>query len=59
IHAIVRERRGITADTALRLARYFGLSEGYWLNVQARYDLLVAREALAAELSRIRPRETA
>jgi antitoxin HigA-1 len=59
IHAIVRERRGITADTALRLSRYLGLSESYWLNVQARYDLLMAREALGAELARIQPRQTA
>ena len=59
IHAIVRERRGITADTALRLARYLGLSEGYWLNAQARYDLLVARDALGPELARIQPRQSA
>lgn len=59
IQAIVKGQRAITADTALRLARYFGTSEPYWQNLQARYDLLTAREAIAADLERIRPREAA
>ncbi|MEX0325481.1 MAG: HigA family addiction module antitoxin [Puniceicoccaceae bacterium] len=43
IHAIVRQGRGITADTALRLERYFGLSEGYFLRLQAHYDIRKAK----------------
>lgn len=39
IHAIIRKRRSITADTALRLERYFGVSEGYFLRLQAEYDI--------------------
>lgn len=42
INDIVRERRGVTADTAMRLARYFGGDARSWLNLQAAYDLLVA-----------------
>lgn len=59
IQLIVRGQRAITADTALRLSRYLGLTEGYWLNAQARYDLLVAREAIAQDLARIEPRTKA
>lgn len=55
IHDIVLERRGITADTALRLSRYFGNTAQYWMNMQADYDLLVAK-ASGKELSKIRPR---
>ena len=48
ISEIVRERRGITADTALRLARYFGTSPDFWLQMQMNYDLALAhREAMA------------
>jgi antitoxin HigA-1 len=43
VSKIVNEERGITADTAMRLARYFGTSEEFWMNLQSRYDLLVAR----------------
>ncbi|KVR02346.1 hypothetical protein WK11_18565 [Burkholderia ubonensis] len=39
LHEIVKERRGVTADTAYRLARYFGTSPEFWLNLQATYDL--------------------
>lgn len=42
---IVHGRRPISADTALRLSRAFGLSEGYWINLQSRYDLDMARPA--------------
>ncbi len=41
VYDIVGEKRGISADTALRLSRYFGMSEGYWINAQAHYDLEV------------------
>lgn len=48
ISEIVRERRGITADTALRLARYFGTTADFWMKMQASYDLaLASRESMA------------
>ncbi len=50
---IVAGKRGITADTDLRLCRYFGLSDGWWLRGQANYDTAVAREVMGDELSRI------
>jgi len=59
IHAIVHGKRGITADTALRLSRFFGLTENFWLNVQARYDLLTTRVAIAPDLARITPHSVA
>ncbi len=52
---IVAGRRAITADTDLRLCRFFGLSNGYWLRAQAAYDTEVAEEALADQLERIKP----
>src|SRR5712671_6945517 len=50
INEIVRGARSITANTALRLARYFGTSERFWLNLQARYDLELERDRLGARL---------
>jgi len=55
IGEIVVGKRAITADTDLRLAQYFGLSDGYWLRAQALYDTQIAREAMAETLARIRP----
>ena len=55
ISEIVAGKRGVTADTDLRLCRFFGLSKGYWLRAQAAHDTEVAEEALAGDLSRIRP----
>ena len=52
---IVAGRRAITADTDLRLCRFFGLSNGYWLRAQAAYDTEVTEEALADQLERIKP----
>src|SRR5450432_1119499 len=52
INEIVRGARAITADTALRLARHFGTTERFWLNVQAHYDLEVEKERLAGRLER-------
>jgi addiction module HigA family antidote len=52
INEIVHGTRAITADTALRLARYFGTSERFWLNLQARFDLEVQRDALGARLEK-------
>jgi len=50
---IVAGRRSVTADTDLRLCRYFGLSDGWWLRGQAAYDTAVAKESLADELAGI------
>src|SRR5205807_5357457 len=50
INEIVRGTRAISADTALRLARYFGTSERFWLNLQARYDLEVEKDRLGKRL---------
>lgn len=55
IGEIVAGKRAITADTDLRLAQYFGLSDGYWLRAQALYDTQMAREVMAETLARIRP----
>ena len=55
IGEIVAGKRAITADTDLRLCRFFGLSNGYWLRAQAAYDTEVAEEALAEELGKIKP----
>ncbi len=55
IGEIVAGRRAITADTDLRLCRFFELSNGYWLRAQAAYDTEVAQERLAVELEKIRP----
>lgn len=52
ISEIVNERRGITADTALRLARYFGMSAGFWLRLQAQYDLELAEDRVASTIRR-------
>jgi antitoxin HigA-1 len=49
---IVNERRGITADTALRFARYFKNSPAFWMNLQTRYDLEVADDEIAAKIVR-------
>jgi addiction module HigA family antidote len=52
INEIVQGKRAITADTALRLARYFGTSERFWLNLQTGYDLEIQRDALKDRLSK-------
>ena len=52
INEIVHGKRSITADTALRLARYFGTSERFWLNLQARYDLESEKDRLGRRLDR-------
>jgi len=59
INEIVHGKRGISADTALRLARYFGTTERFWLNLQGRYDLEVERDRLAERLERIQPLRSA
>ncbi len=54
---IVRERRRVTADTALRLARYFGTDAQFWVNLQGHYDLEAAADKLGAKIEeQVRPR---
>ena len=55
INEIVHGKRRITTDTALRLARYFGTSERFWLNLQDRYDIEVERDRLKPALEEIQP----
>jgi addiction module HigA family antidote len=56
LNDIVRGRRGITADSAMRLARYFGVSARFWMNLQSHYELEVAEETYGDRLGReIRP----
>jgi addiction module HigA family antidote len=52
INEIVQGKRSITADTALRLARYFGLSERFWINLQSRYDIEVEKDKLDFRLEK-------
>lgn len=55
INEIVHGKRRISADTALRLARYFGTSERFWISLQARYDLELERDHLGPTLDAIKP----
>ena len=60
VNDIVNGKRGVTADTALRLARYFGNSPEFWLNLQATFDLRGAEREVAARIEReVSPREAA
>ena len=52
INEIVHGKRSISADTALRLSRHFGMSERFWMNLQARYDIEVEKDRLAGRLDR-------
>jgi antitoxin HigA-1 len=56
INEIVLGKRSITADTDLRLSRYWGVTEGFWLRLQADHDLMQRRRQLGTELDRISPR---
>lgn len=58
IGEIVAGKRSITADTDLRLTKYFGLSKGYWLRSQALYDMQVAELAIYEQLAEIKPHPT-
>jgi antitoxin HigA-1 len=53
IERIAREELGITADTALRLAKFFGTSVGFWTNLQTRYDIRLAERAISSDLKAI------
>jgi addiction module HigA family antidote len=55
----VHGQRRISADTALRLSRFFGTSERFWINLQARYDLEIEKDRLGTELAAIEPLQTA
>ena len=59
INEIVHGQRRISADTALRLSRFFGTSERFWLNLQARYDLEIEKDRLGTELAAIEPLQAA
>lgn len=52
IYAIVQERRGVTPDTALRLARYFGTTPQFWLNLQTSYDLRIAEREVGSKIAK-------
>jgi len=58
INEIVHGKRAITADTDLRLARYFGMSEGFFIRLQADFELMERRREITGELKAIRPRVT-
>lgn len=55
IHAIINGARDITADTDLRLSKFFGLSEGYFLRLQNAYDTLEAKRKIAKQVAKIKP----
>jgi addiction module HigA family antidote len=55
IERLAREETPITADTALRLGKYFGTTPTFWMNLQIQYDLEVAEDATAADIKRIKP----
>lgn len=59
INEIVHGKRRVSADTALRLARFFGTTDRFWLNLQTRYDLEVERDHLGSSLDAIRPLKSA
>jgi addiction module HigA family antidote len=59
VNDIVLERRGISADTAVRLSRFFGTTEQFWLNLQGAYEISRVRADQAAEIERIEPRAAA
>jgi antitoxin HigA-1 len=59
INEIVHGKRRVSANTALRLARYFGTTDRFWLNLQTRYDLEVEKHHLGTALERIRPLRSA
>ena len=54
VNEIVNGKRGITPSTSLRLAKFFGNSEGFWMNLQLRWDLYNAKKSEASELKKIR-----
>lgn len=59
INEVVHGKRSITADTALRLGRYFGVEPQFWLNLQSRYELELAQERVADQVAEIKPLQAA
>lgn len=59
INEIVHGKRGISADTALRLGRYFGTTDRFWLNLQTRYDVEIVRDRIGEALESITPLQSA
>lgn len=59
INEIVHRKRGFTADTAIRLARYFGTSEEFWMNLQSDYELRLERRVTRDQVAAIAPLQTA
>ena len=59
INEIVHGKRAVTADTALRLAKFFEMSPQFWLGLQAQYDLDVAEDKILAEIERVQPLQAA
>ena len=59
INDVVREKRGISVDTALRLARYFNTTAQFWMNLQTSYDLKVAQQTIETIQQEVRPLEVA
>ena len=59
IERLVREETPVTADTALRLSRYFGTTAGFWMGMQSQYDLEIAADRIEKTLKRIAPRRAA
>lgn len=59
VNDIVLERRGVSADTAVRLSRFFGTTEQFWLNLQGAYEVSRVRSEHGAEIERIKPRAAA
>jgi len=55
VNEIINGRRGITPSTALRLAKFFGVSPDFWMNLQLRWDLYFAQQSEAAQLKKIKP----
>jgi antitoxin HigA-1 len=55
VNDIVREKRAISAEMAVLLSAYFGTSDGYWINLQAYYDLVRAKDRVAKQVARIQP----
>ena len=59
IERVVREETPVTADTALRLAKFFGTTAAFWMNIQSRYDLEVAEDAVGRQIAKIARHEGA
>lgn len=55
VNDIVREKRAISPEMAVLLSTYFGTSDGYWINLQAHYDLEMAKDRVAKQIARIQP----